>query len=353
MLESRPADGRNRTKTIVSGDHCIDSSIEDLSPRLEAEVTLLVEGLLGDPKVFQSFGYEYLYEHGYSTLEHWEVLQRSKVSTNIDKLDNAFSATDKAKANLHSYLGLQRSFLCVFSTHFNLAARDGCEEIVTAFLNRGCNPDETNPWSYLGTPLVEAIKNSHQRVVKLLLHRGANANGAAVEQFPQESDSPLMLAINQGQSDIITQLLEYEAEPSILLRFNYNDQWWAADVLIDLGVNPNVILNMVCRFGHVEKRLLLILLDWGADIASLQTLWAGTWDKQAHQAFDLAVYAAESLRYHNTGMINAIQSGKLTAVETEVEHGADPTFGLAAAQAGGHTKILEMLLNRGANPRYL
>lgn len=70
------------------------TSPEDDS-KLEAEMCLLVEGVLQDSEVFQSFGYENLYERGYLSYDRWKAFQRERTSRAIDLLDSAFHVIDQ------------------------------------------------------------------------------------------------------------------------------------------------------------------------------------------------------------------------------------------------------------------
>lgn len=59
--------------------------------QLHAELSLLVDGLLMDYRVFESFGYENLYKHRYLTYEVWKAFQSFRTLDIIDELENAFS----------------------------------------------------------------------------------------------------------------------------------------------------------------------------------------------------------------------------------------------------------------------
>ncbi|KAK2753683.1 hypothetical protein FQN55_000046 [Onygenales sp. PD_40] len=53
------------------------------------EMTLLVEGLLNDFEVFNSFRYENLVAKGYLTFQDWKDFQNAKVNCDLDSLENA------------------------------------------------------------------------------------------------------------------------------------------------------------------------------------------------------------------------------------------------------------------------
>ena len=67
--------------------------------QLEAELRLLVEGLLSDHQVFDSFGYENLYRKGILNHDRWKIFQGCKTAMAIDGLNSAFHAVDQAEAD--------------------------------------------------------------------------------------------------------------------------------------------------------------------------------------------------------------------------------------------------------------
>ena len=73
--------------------------IHEQDTQLEAELRLLVEGLLSDHQVFDSFGYENLYNKGILTHDRWKTFQGCKTAMAIDGLDSAFHAVDQAEAD--------------------------------------------------------------------------------------------------------------------------------------------------------------------------------------------------------------------------------------------------------------
>ena len=59
---------------------------EDIA-QFEAELSLLVEGLVADDQVFESFGHEKLYEKGFLTYDRWKSFRESKTLRSLDQLD--------------------------------------------------------------------------------------------------------------------------------------------------------------------------------------------------------------------------------------------------------------------------
>ena len=58
--------------------------------RLEAALSLLIKGLLTDPQVFTSFGYQSLYDQGYLSYERWKKFHSSWTTDNIDILEASY-----------------------------------------------------------------------------------------------------------------------------------------------------------------------------------------------------------------------------------------------------------------------
>ena len=192
---------------------------------LEAELALLVEGLIGDHQIFESFGYENLHERGYLTYERWMAWNNSKIIEAQDHLDRIFHATGHSEGvndfdtavndNLAEEPLAHPSMLSgpSWKPHFvgpedqdsrslSLAASSGLVAETQRLLDKGINPNEPPSLSTNGstTILVEAIRNGHQQVVSLLIAYGANVDGASQEVLLHESNSPLIAAIYKGEA---------------------------------------------------------------------------------------------------------------------------------------------------------
>lgn len=72
---------------FVEGPSCEQRSVP------EAELALLVEGVIGDYQVFESFGYENLHEMGCLSCERWMAWTNSRILEAEDYLDREFHAT--------------------------------------------------------------------------------------------------------------------------------------------------------------------------------------------------------------------------------------------------------------------
>lgn len=344
---------------------------------LEAELALLVKGLVGDHQMFQSFGYEDLHEKGHLTNERWMAWTNSRISEAEDHLDRTFHAIGQAEGVDDFDIGInddlaEQPFVHPFMLSepsweaplaqpkdqdflsLRLAASNGRVVETQQLLDRGISPNEPSKISTNGfTPIiVEAIRNGHQQVVNLLIAHGAYVDGTSPEGFLDESNSPLIAAIYKGGSEIITQLLDHGANPRILLHIKQEEQWLVARSLIDHGVDGSLLLSSLRGLKVVDPRLLYVLQDGGADIFSARP--ASTED----QDLSLRLSDHDAVYVHNTcvrtrQMISAIGRSDLPCVEAEIGRDADPTFGIDAAISNGDPRILRSLLHKGADLRYL
>ena len=335
-----------------------DVSHHEQRTQLKAELGLLVEGFIGDHQVFESFGYENLYEKAFLTYDRWKAFQSSKASLTLDWLDGAFHEIDQYEDNAHPKNVVRVNLvepLLASSPMLSLAARDGSKQDVKWLLDRGHNPSELHTGSIYDSspPLIEAIKNGHHQIVKLLIDHGANVDGVSLEGHLEKNNSPLIAAIYKSRSDIITQLLDHGASPFILSHITKEDRWLFARSLIDDGVDANALLNTAFDLDSVESRLLYVLLDGGADIQSARTNSLHGSLGQNLNLSDSEIKKLELLRVHNAHMISAIGRGDSRCVKAQISCGADPTFGIDAALVNGESDTLRLLLQKGADPRYL
>ena len=153
------------------------------------------------------------------------------------------------------------------------------------------------------TPLMLATQKGNLQIVKLLLE-----NGASVDK-QEEVLTPLMFASNRGDLEIVKLLLENGAN-------------------VDKESNGFTALFFASQNGHLE--IVKLLLENGASV-----------DKN---------------RSMTTPLINASRIGHLEIVKVLLEHGASlsdkDNFGmtpLIAAVDEGNIEIVEYLLEKGAN----
>jgi hypothetical protein len=133
---------------------------------------------------------------------------------------------------------------------------------------------------YGNTPLIVAVKNRHERIVKLLIRAGADIN-----KVKDEGWTPLLYAASDGHDRIVKLLLDSGANPN-----KATDEGWtpliiaaaaemtgfgghdaSVKLLLEAGADPNkedgdgwTPLSIAIKYGRYKT--LKLLLDAGADI---------------------------------------------------------------------------------------
>lgn len=89
-----------------------------------------------------------------------------------------------------------------------LAARAGALKLMAALLDAGADPNLRDASGNRWVPLMHAVHKHQTGSVRLLLQRGALADGP-----PQLRLTPLMMAVASGQTDVARLLLDRGANP--------------------------------------------------------------------------------------------------------------------------------------------
>ena len=310
LLESRLRELRAEMQDTSRSDSFFRTLIpsREESAQFEAELSLLVEGLAADDQVFESFGYENLYENGFLTYDRWKSFQSSKTFRSLDQLDWATHPIDQLEGD----------------EDFNEVGSDD---------------------------LAVLLQASHS--MPSLRSLGITCPQYEIGGPVNDRDSPLIAAIYMGRNDVVAELLARRANPLILSHIKQEDQWLVAQSLLDHGVNATSLFESTHGFEHVEPRLLYVLMEKGADIySSWSTSTQGFLTHGLHVS-DHEIQEANTMRAHNFQLLSAIQRGNLRCAEEQISHGADPTFGIDSALVGGKWEILRLLLQKGADPRVL
>ncbi len=352
--------------------------------QVETELSLLLESFVEDYQVFQSFGSEKLYEQGILSYERSKAFQSSSSSSIIDRLDVAFHAT---RDDLRSPM------------HISIAARNGSATTVKLLLEEGYDPNAFDPLLgvLISVPLVEAIKHNRQEVTDLLINHGANVDG----QYPYTSHSPLIAALEIGNTGAITKLLSHGVDLKILGKLAVADCLHFATILLEHGISADSILKILLQSEAFDKRLLCTLFDAGGDLIKFPGYKplnkknpvleraAGSgghlddaqdvdtdndrmkcWRLESNEVTEvshglawLASCAEQSLEVgidsHRTeelrgiydrtrGFNRAIRTRDMESVNWHIQNGADLTLGLTAALQSHDSRILKLLLDNGA-----
>lgn len=217
------------------------------------------------------------------------------------------------------------------------ASLGGHERVIELLLNKGA---ETNVHDrYSSTALKEATKKGYEKVVKLLLTNGANVN-----EDHEDECSALILATKIGHEKIVQMLLDKGADVNAI-NVAYGNALEAASenghekivhMLLDKGANVNAQTELTssalqAASANGYEHIMRILLDKGANV---------------------------NAQNEETGSVlgQASSGGHANIVKILLEKGADVhaksgSFGnaLHAASAEGHVDIVRILLDNGAD----
>ena len=134
------------------------------------------------------------------------------------------------------------------------ASQNGYQKVVQVLLNKGADPNLPNgPGAAPGTsPLFIASHNSYQKVVQVLLNKGADPNLISPEG-KSKGLSSLFIAIKMGHKDVVNTLLNNKAKPALFnsagTRYEgYSPLFTASgfknedvvEALLAKGVDPNI-----------------------------------------------------------------------------------------------------------------
>ncbi len=190
------------------------------------------------------------------------------------------------------------------------AAFLGHEKMVEVLLNAGAQVNDKNNRNL--TPLLLAMEGHkaeisegktncyHLNVFELLLRKGADANSQYSKKHASRTEYILEVAIEFGDNEITSLLLQY-------------------------GANPTYALHEVVRRGDIKK--VRLLLGWGADINDnrMRSVLASAIDNDREEIIEILLQ--EGVRCELGTLISTIKVGKISLLGRLVE-----TMGLSAQE---------------------
>ncbi|EAW15004.1 Ankyrin repeat protein [Aspergillus clavatus NRRL 1] len=235
---------------------------------------------------------------------------------------------------------------------FSLAASEGHAEVIRVLIAHGADPKRSARDSKFN-PLIQAAHGGHLSIVKLLVEAGCD-----IEPDNYNGVTPLATAVANGHLEVVKFLLARGANP---------------DPRCFSDLTP---LCMAARRGHLE--ILEYLLDHGADphprINNETSLYALAWAAQLNH---VAIVEFLMDRFDYLHMVQtkeercillcvAAATGIVQWAQHLLDAGLPPNikgdnvlaFGLlykdftplAWAADRGHLRLVELLIDRGANP---
>lgn len=244
------------------------------------------------------------------------------------------------------------------------SAKDGVFEDVEALVNNNGGVDVNENYADGTSALHWASYHNNLNGVEVLLAAGADVNATT-----DLGVTPLWLAAQNGGAEIVQRLLEAGANPNITLRSGESPLMAAAKsgnetavkALLEAGGDPNVTttrgqnaLMWASAEGHagVVKNLLIYKADPNARTDVHKHLVKT--DKETDGHPDYKKWNEEGA---STALMFAAVSGDLSTVRNLLEGGSEinavSALGLDAAKMAIYSKntdVLELLLERGANP---
>jgi ankyrin repeat protein len=213
------------------------------------------------------------------------------------------------------------------TTALHWASHHDDVEMAGLLLRAGAKVNAANDLG--ATPLWIASLNGSTAMVRRLLRAGANPNAALLL-----GETPLMVASRVGSADIVAQLIEAGAK-----------------------VNPSAARGQTALMWAAAQRhpdVVKVLLAHGADITARTDAWSQVEAVSPHGRLE---YNRAIPYGRDTALMFAARSGDLESARLLLAAGAkvDDTdaWGVSAtalAAHGGHTELVEFLLDKGADP---
>ncbi|MGE3957823.1 MAG: ankyrin repeat domain-containing protein [Vicinamibacterales bacterium] len=213
------------------------------------------------------------------------------------------------------------------STALHWAAYHDRLEVVDQLIRAGAHVNVANDLG--ATPLWAASMNGTERIVSRLLQAGADPNLALLA-----GETPLMVAARGGFAPVVSLLLSKGAKVDATATRRQTALMWAV--------------------SRKHPAVTKLLIDAGASLHLKSATWSQVMAVSPH---GMLQYNADVPHGADTALLFAARNGDLESARILVAAGANAddadAWGVSAtalAAHAGHTAIVELLLEKGANP---
>lgn len=211
------------------------------------------------------------------------------------------------------------------------------KNIIQLLISKGAKINEQD--TDCNTPLFHAIQMNEKETAQILLSKNANIN-----TLNRAGVSALIAAYKKDDKSLFRALLQRKPNldisngaETILIRATIANDIETVEQLISMGANPNQeTKNKETAIMFALARNFVPLAQFFAKIPNIQL--------------------NTETSYGRTPLLFAITNGSLEAVNTLLDHGADPnfcesatTFPIIHASALGNPEIVKLLIQKGAD----